>query len=148
MAEPIDVRVKVAIYDHFARTGQAPSMEQVESASGARVAQIRAALHSLRDQRLLFLEEDGSTIRMAPPFSAVPTQHRVEVNGVAYFANCAWDALGIPAALHMPARVRSLCGQTGVPLDLAVGLNGPPPSSWLFHCLVPAAKWWSDLVFT
>ncbi len=27
-------------------------------------------------------------------------------------------------------------------------LVGPEPSSWLFHCLVPAAKWWDDLVFT
>jgi hypothetical protein len=29
-----------------------------------------------------------------------------------------------------------------------VGLNGPAPSDWLFHCLVPAAHWWDDIVFT
>jgi hypothetical protein len=23
-----------------------------------------------------------------------------------------------------------------------------PLCSWLFHCLVPAAKWWDDIVFT
>jgi hypothetical protein len=24
----------------------------------------------------------------------------------------------------------------------------PKESDWLFHCLVPAAKWWHDIVFT
>ena len=85
---------------------------------------------------------------MAPPFSGVPTQHRVTVNGIEYYANCPWDALGIPAALRRPGMVRSRCEQSLEPLYLPVGLNGPDPSPWLFHCLVPAAKWWDDLVFT
>jgi hypothetical protein len=85
---------------------------------------------------------------MAPPFSGVHTQHQVTVDGVVYHANCAWDALGIPAALHRPAQVRSRCEQSLEPLHLAVGLEGPEPSPWLFHCLVPAAKWWQDIVFT
>jgi hypothetical protein len=29
-----------------------------------------------------------------------------------------------------------------------VSLEGPERSTWLFHCLVPAAKWWDDIVFT
>jgi hypothetical protein len=85
---------------------------------------------------------------MAPPFSGVPTAHEVEIGGQRYFANCAWDALGIPAALHREALVRSGCGQSGVPLRLEVGIQGPEPSGWLFHCQVPAARWWADLVFT
>jgi len=96
----------------------------------------------------MLLEPDGQSIRIAPPFSGVPTQHVVEASGVRYFANCAWDSLGIPAALHRPARVRSRCEQSMEPLDLAVDLDGPESSTWLFHCLVPAARWWDDLVFT
>src|SRR6184192_1576624 len=80
--------------------------------------------------------------------SAWLRQHRVVVDGIEYFANCAWDALGIPAALHRPGTVRSRCEQSHEPLNLSVGLTGPEPSTWLFHCLVPAAKWWDDLVFT
>jgi hypothetical protein len=34
------------------------------------------------------------------------------------------------------------------PLELSVRENGPGPSPWIFHSLVPAAKWWHDLVFT
>ena len=85
---------------------------------------------------------------MAPPFSGVPTQHRVTSAGTSYFANCAWDALGIPAALHRGATVHSRCEQSLEPLELAVSEGGPEPSAWLFHCVVPAAKWWDDIVFT
>jgi hypothetical protein len=97
---------------------------------------------------MLVLESDGVTIRMAPPFSGVPTQHMVRVGTVDYFANCAWDALGIPAALRAPGEVRSRCEQSRTPLRLPIGLSGPQHSEWLFHCLVPAAQWWNDIVFT
>ena len=107
-----------------------------------------AAYRTLREQRLLLLEADGESIRMAPPFSGVPTQHVAEVAGLSYFANCAWDVLGVPAALGKPGRIRSRCEQSGAPLDLAVGRDGPDSSTWLYHCQVPAAKWWDDLVYT
>src|SRR5262249_21190362 len=108
----------------------------------------RRSFAELRAVRVLYLEPDGETIRMAPPFSGVPTDHIVMIQGKRYFANCAWDALGIPAALHQAARVQSHCAETGEPLDLKVGLDGPAPSGWVFHSLVRASKWWQDLVFT
>lgn len=65
-----------------------------------------------------------------------------------YFANCAWDSLGVVAALHRPGVVYSECAQSRTPLQLEIGLDGPEASDWLFHSLVPAAEWWNDLVFT
>ena len=143
-----DVQVKLAVYRHFAETGHRPSPGDVAGRVGSDTDSVLAAYQRLRAQRLLLLEKDGSSIRMAPPFSGVPTQHTVRAGGIRYFANCAWDALGVPAALHKPGIVHSLCAQTGEPYQLKVGLHGPEPSDWLFHCLVPAAKWWDDLVFT
>jgi len=140
--------VKLAVYRHFATTGAAPTTQDIAGTLGKTPNEIREAYGQLRTNRVLLLESDGVTIRMAPPFSGVPTQHRVIVGDVEYFANCAWDALGIPAALHMPGTVHSRCEQTMQPLELEVGLNAPGPSSWIFHSLVPAAKWWNDLVFT
>jgi len=142
------VRVKVAVYRHFAETGIGPTPTEVARRAGIPEERVLAAYPALRAQRLLLLEPDGATIRMAPPFSAVPTQHRVEVDGVSYFANCAWDALAIPAALRRAGRVYSRCEQSGEPLELSVERAGPEPSTWLFHCSVPAAHWWDDLVFT
>jgi alkylmercury lyase-like protein len=143
-----DTKIKLTVYRHFAETGRRPSPEEVAGLSGSDVGSVLDAYGRLRAQRVLVLEADGSSIRMAPPFSGVPTQHVVIVDGKQYFANCAWDALGVPAALHRPGQVQSRCGQSGEPLNLKVDLEGPEPCTWLFHCLVPAAKWWDDIVFT
>lgn len=144
----LDTQTKLAIYRHFAETGQRPSLEVIAERAGSDVSSIREAYARLRAQRVLALEADGESIRMAPPFSGVPTQHVVIVDNRSYFANCAWDSFGIVAALQRPGWVHSRCEQSGEPLDLEVGLEGPPPCEWLFHCLVPAAKWRDDIVFT
>ena len=143
-----DLEVKLAIYRTTARRGLPPRAVELAGELGASVADLRAAYSRLAQRRLLVLEPDGLGIRMAPPFSGGPTPHRVRVAGIDYFANCAWDALGIPAALHQPGEVRSRCGQSREPLRLQVGLKGAQHCAWRFHCLVPAAEWWKDIVFT
>jgi len=144
----LELKTKLAVYEHFAATGTRPSAGQIGARLGVDVGQVRDVFARLRAQRVLVLEADGESIRMAPPFSGVPTPHRVSSAGVSYFANCAWDALGIPAALHRPAVVSSRCEQSREPLELPVSERGPGPSSWLFHGVVPAAQWWDDIVFT
>jgi len=139
--------IKLAIYEYFVREGRAPSPEEVARTCGLARDRVLAAYAKLREQRVLVLES-AESIRMAPPFSGVPTQHEVRVDGRTYFANCAWDALGIPAALRRPGEVRSRCEASGEPLRLRIERHGPEPSSWLFHCVVPASKWWDDIVFT
>jgi hypothetical protein len=143
-----DTRVKVAIYRHFAETAQRPSPEMIAGALASDVDSVIAAFARLRGQRVLALEADGRSIRMAPPFSGVPTQHVAQVDDMRYYANCAWDTLGVIAALQRTGEVHSRCEQSKEPLLLKVGPDGPEPSDWLFHCLVPAAKWWEDIVFT
>jgi hypothetical protein len=143
-----DTQVKLTVYHHFASTAHAPPVAHVAAQLGCSLEDVRQAYARLRANRVLLLEPDGCTIRMAPPFSGVPTRHWVEVGSQTYFANCAWDALGVPAALHREAVVHSRCGQSGAPLRLQVGTTGPESSTWLFHCLVPAAQWWVDLIFT
>jgi hypothetical protein len=123
-------------------------VDDIAARVGVPVSDVREIFGRLRAQRVLVLEADAESIRMAPPFSGVPTQHRVTAEGVTYYANCAWDALGIPAALHRPATVHSRCEQSLQPLELAVSDSGPESSDWLFHCVVPASKWWDDIVFT
>ena len=144
----LDIEIKLAIYQHFAQTGQRPSPALIAEHVRAKVSEVREAYAQLCAERVLVLEADGESIRMAPPFSGVATQHIVVIDGISYFANCAWDAFGIPAALHRAGQIRSRCEQSGEPFDLKVDLKGPPPCDWIFHCLVPAAKWWDDIVFT
>lgn len=143
-----DTRVKVTVYQLTAATGAIPSADAVAEKVAVSKEAVKEAYARLQASRLLLLERNGETIRMAPPFSGVATQHKVKVGNITYNANCAWDALGVVAALHRAGLVESRCAQSGEPLRLCVEVAGPTPSRWLFHCLVPAAKWWDDLVFT
>jgi len=143
-----DVQVKLAICRHFVAMDTRPSPEDVAARVDSTVDHVLATYDGLCAERVLVLENDGCSIHMASPFSGVPTQHVVDSGGTRYHANCAWDALGIPAALKRPGTVRSRCEMSGEPLRLEVAVDGPQPSSWVFHCLVPAAHWWDDIVFT
>jgi hypothetical protein len=154
-----DLDVKLAVYRHFAETARRPSPDEVAARAGVAAAEVPAAYARLRAQRVLVLEEDGVSIRMAPPFSGIPTQHVAVVGGKRYFANCAWDVFGIVAALTPPesgvalqrtGAIESRCEQTLEPLRLEIGPDGPAPApgDWLFHCAVPAAHWWDDIVLT
>ena len=144
----LELEVKLAVYRHFATTARRPSPDEVALSVKASRTDVLASYARLRAQRVLVLEADGASIRMAPPFSGVPMQHVAVVEGKRYFANCAWDVLGVAAALRKPGVVESRCEQSGEPLRLQVALDGPEPSDWLFHCAVPAAHWWDDIVFT
>jgi hypothetical protein len=143
-----DIRVKTAIYRWIASTTRPPSIRETAEKLDIPPDDVREAYMRLFRTRVLFLEPDGETIRMAPPFSGIPTQHRVRAGGSEYFANCSWDSLGIPAALHEPGEVLSRCEQTKEPIHLRVGRDGPEPEPVVAHFAVPAAKWWADLVFT
>ena len=143
-----DLELKLAVYRHFAARASAPAVEDLSRLLNRPPGEILDGFQRLAAKRMLVLMPDGRTIRMAPPFSGIETQHRVRAQGVEYFANCAWDAFGIVAALGGAGEVVSRCEQTGEPLRLTLGEKGPEPSSWVFHTPVPAAQWWGDIVFT
>lgn len=143
-----DTELKLQIYRHTAQATRPPSVQEMASASGRRADEVREAYQRLYQKRVLVLEDDGETIRMAPPFSAVETQHRVRSGGKEYFANCAWDALAIPAALRSDGEVLSRCEQTLEPLRLRVRGGRVEGDSCVAHYAVPAAHWWDDIVYT
>lgn len=149
MDDVFDLTVRTAVYQHFATTGRSPTRDATAQATGAAtVHAISDAYQRLYAKRMLVPADDFTSIRMAPPFSGVATQHRVTVNAKPYFANCAWDSFGVVAALGGTGDVASRCEQTLEPLELHLTPEGPPRSAWLFHCVVPASKWWNDIVFT
>lgn len=143
-----DIAVKLEVYRVFSDTGRAPLSAEVAAALGAEAAAVRESFLRLRGTRLLWLEPDSGEIRMAPPFSAVPTAFEVTAGGRSYFANCVWDAYGIAAALHRDADVAARCGCCGEPMTMAVQGGAPAAREGVAHFAVPAAAWWDDLVYT
>ena len=137
------------VYAAFVREGDAPTADETGLALGLPAHSVADAYRRLHDAHAFVLQEDGDRIRMLNPFSVVATPHRVRSGGRSWFANCAWDALGIPAALHRDGLIDSECADCGEPLELEVRdgrlVRG---GELLVHILVPARHWWDDIVFT
>jgi hypothetical protein len=131
----------------FVELGRAPSIEEVAGVSDLSSGEVEAVWRDLHREHALVLNPATSEIRMANPFSAVPTAYRVHAAGRWWYANCAWDALGICAALRTDGRIETSCPDCGASISLDVRDQRPDDEGLLFHCLVPAAHWWDDIVF-
>jgi hypothetical protein len=128
-----DIRLRNEIYRTFVETGRPPEADP-------------EALRRLHEAHALVL--DGERIRMLNPFSVVPTPHRVHAGGRWWYGNCAWDALGIVAALGGEGHVSTSCPDCAEPIELDVRAGQLAGDGHVFHVLVPAAQWWDDIVFT
>ena len=142
-----DTELKMAIYSHVTDTTEVPSVFDMAASLGVTEREVFEGYQRLAEKRVLVLDSDGESIRMAPPFSGIATQHRVRVGDKNYYANCCWDALGIPAALHRDAEIFSRCEQSKQPIHIIVE-GRPFPVQCVAHFAVPAAEWWDDIVYT
>lgn len=141
---PEDVALRNDTYRLFVELGRAPMADELARPAAA----VLDGWQRLHDAHALVLDSTGTEILMANPFSAVPTPYRVQAAGREWYANCAWDAFGICAALRCDGQINSTCPDCGDDLTVVVTAERPDDPSLLFHCLVPAAQWWDDIVFT
>lgn len=144
---PGDIALRRSTYALFVELGRAPSVAQTAEVVGVTPTAVIDGWRRLHDARALVLTATGE-LRMLNPFSAAATGYRVEARGRWWYANCAWDAFGICAALHCDGLVQASCPDCGEGLDIRVVDREPDDRTLLFHCLVPAAQWWDDIVFT
>ena len=143
-----DIELRNVTYRLLVEQGRAPTADEVGAAAGVTVDQVARGWHRLHDEHALVLNAAGTELRMANPFSAVPTAYRVEAGSHWWYANCAWDAFGICAALHVDGQIATSCADCGEAIEVRVRDARPDDESLLFHCLVPAQHWWEDIVFT
>ncbi len=149
MSDELDTKVKLAIYDTIARYGLVPDAEEIAKITNLNRREVLVAFANLHNKKLLVPEPgDSSRIRMAPPFSGVPTAFPVEAQGKRYYANCVWDAFGIAAALGVDAVSGAVDGFSGEPLPLEIKNGQPILQPYVAHFAVPAAHWWDDIVYT
>jgi hypothetical protein len=145
----LDTTVKLTIYRITAETGSVPDAAAVAAATQFLESDVLAAFQRLHAKRLLVPEPgDPNRIRMAPPFSGVPTAFPVEARGRRYYANCVWDAYGVAAALDADAVIPACDAFSDEPLTLEIYDGKPVLHPYVAHFAVPAAKWWDDIVFT
>ena len=124
-----ELALRAEIMRSFAATGAPPEVAPSDE------------LHALAARHVVVLD-GGGRIVMTHPFAAHEEGARVDAGGRTWWGNCAWDALGIVAALGLgdatvTAQDVTLRVRDGEPLDDAV-----------FHVAVPARHWWDDIGHT
>jgi len=97
-----------------------------------------ATIQSLQTRGLLVLSDDGHIIGIHG-LSARPTAHQITHPGGTIHTWCAFDAIGIPAALGLDARTHTTCPTCGQPLEVNINAGqasaDPQLQLWL-----PTAK--------
>jgi hypothetical protein len=136
------------VYQHFVITTVPPTITETASHFGVSTEQAEQLYYELHARHALFLEPGTTTIRMANPFSGVPTQFLVTVADQTYFANCAWDALGIAAVLRGDAIVQGVCAGTHIPIQIEIRSGQVYSEDVITHFSVPFRQWYDDLIFT
>lgn len=147
MLSELDLRVRHAIYRTFAEGG-VPRAAALSAQLTTPIDEIKAAYQRLHDARAIVLDERTKQVWMALPFSAVPTPHRVTSGTRSWYANCAWDAFGIPALIKAEARIESACGDCDAPIVYRVERGRLPDAHGVAHFAVPAARWWHNIGYT
>ena len=142
-----DIGLRKATYALFVELGRAPTLDETAATVGAQASDVEEGWRRLHEGHALVLDLPRAEIRMANPFSAVPTNFRVRAADRSWNANCAWDAFGICVLLG-DGRIETSCPDCGEDIRVEVRSNRPDDESLVFHCLVPAAQWWDDIVFT
>ena len=142
-----DSQIRLFVYRYIVEHGRPPTVAESATGMNRPPDDVQAAYARLHDGHALLLDTGTHTVRMAWPFSGVPTPFRVQANGRRYWANCAWDALGIPALLQTDARIESVFADTGEPATLTVA-DARVQGHALAHFAVPFRRWYADLVFT
>jgi hypothetical protein len=110
-----DLDLRRRTYAAFVELGRAPTSGELGDRDD-----VVAGWRRLHGAHALVLNPGTDELRMANPFSAVPTAYRVEASGRWWYANCAWDAFGICAALHVDGVVETSCPDCGEMLRIRI----------------------------
>jgi hypothetical protein len=141
-------QIRHFVYQHFADTTLPPSVADTSAHFNISTEEASGYYKELHNRHAFFLDLETLTVRMANPFSGIPTDFKVHANGSTYFANCAWDMLGIPAALHTDAVINTVCTESNEAVQLEVKDGQITNHQLLVHFPLPFSRWYDDLVFT
>ncbi|MGH3763913.1 MAG: organomercurial lyase [Pseudonocardiaceae bacterium] len=118
--DPAERAICQAILRAFAATGAPPDSGELDRVAAGFVVPAALVLDRLHTADVVRLGADGQ-VRVAYPFSAAPTRHRVRLpGGVEVYAMCAIDAVGIPAMLSGEAVITTAEPVSGAPITVTV----------------------------
>ncbi|MDA8235130.1 MAG: organomercurial lyase [Clostridia bacterium] len=102
--------------------GNRSNIDDLTIETGLTTGKVQKTMKGLVQRGIMVLDEKGDVVG-SHGLSLVPTEHRLSINGWELFTWCAADAVGIPAALGVNAKVSSKCFQCHNPIEIEM-VNG------------------------
>jgi hypothetical protein len=136
------------VYDHLVASGFPPTLDEIAAHFGTARDRARQELGSLKIGKTILVHPESGEIWMAGPFSATPTDYKVVAGDRSWWANCAWDMLGIPMVLNQPVQCQTVCTDCGSAMTIDCSPSQSPHIDAVVHFLVPARRWYEDIAFT
>ena len=136
------------IYDHLLAHGFPPSLRDIAAHHSISVSEARTAVANLKVGKTVLPHPVTGEIWMAGAFASQPTDYRVVGKSVTWFANCAWDMIGIAVVANQDVRIETRCAHCDVAITIDAFPDRAPRGDGIIHFLVPARKWYDDIGFT
>ena len=151
MAEAeFDREVRIAIARAIRTRGKVPTIAAIASDMKKDMATVDASFARMIERHVFIPRMDSNEIYTYNPFCADRTDFFVTAAGRVWFGICAWDALGIPAALGEAGVVETHCADCNESLLIEVDADGGTElQTWtVMQVGVPARDFWKDIYFT
>lgn len=143
-----DWDIRLAVYRYWIEQEGAPSYQDIAQRLELSPENVRTAFHRLNAGHALFLRPDTDKILMAHPLSSIETDYQVKIEAKTYYANCAWDSLGIPAMIGKDADIKVRHPLTGQTIQYAIVDGNLAAQAAVVHFALPFSQWYDDLVDT
>jgi hypothetical protein len=140
--------LRIHIYEVLLDRGFPPTTVDIARHFRRSRGEVREALRNLKIGKTVLVHPKTEEIWMCGPFASEPTSYRVEGKRATYYANCAWDMLGIPLITNEWVNIETSCTDCGEPIRLSADPESAPPDDLVVHFLVPANRWYDDIGFT
>jgi hypothetical protein len=157
MNRPGATELRVFVYDTIASRGRPPATTEIGKHFGITPDDARGAIADARLGKTLFPDPNTGEIAIAGPVAGGPTNYRVQANGVTWFANSAWDMLGVAAMFMHTVTIEARCSDCGDAVKFLLDPVSFPAFSFpkaspdegaIVHFQMPARQWQDDIAAT
>ncbi len=129
---------------HVVETGHAPDLATLASVAKLSPEEAEQGLRKLNEIHGVVLAPNSLKLWSLHPFALAPTQFWVTSTRGGWWANCAWYALGIGAALREDVHILTSDGGEGQPLQLDITGGKASRTDLFMHFPYPPARWWDN----
>ncbi|MGH7619547.1 MAG: organomercurial lyase [Gemmatimonadaceae bacterium] len=143
----IGEEIRIFIYDWVVAHGEPPCTPDIGAHVGLTENEARTAIAGLNIGKAVLCHPITGEVWMAGPFAASETPYRVIGSRASWWANCAWDMLGIAAIVGQDVTIEASCADCAEPMRMSVK-GGGVQGNGLIHLLLPVRDWYRDIAYT